>query len=174
MKKIRPPYLRYMAEPEGADTGAGGATPPAEPAAKVTDPPELGDAGKKAIDAMKAERDEAKRLAAQAQAELTKINQANETALEKAQREAQEATEGAKTATVAAFREAAVKFGGISAEDAELFLTGSDVETLTKQAARLADRTSNTPKPDLSQGGKPTPAGTPEADFASFLQGQLS
>lgn len=171
--KIRPPYLRFMAEPEGTEPGQGGATPSAD-TPKPTDPPELGDAGKKAIDAMKAERDEAKRLAAQAQAELAKINQANETALEKAQREAQEAAEGAKTATVAAFREAAVKFGGISTEDAELFLTGTDVETLAKQAARLADRTSNTPKPDLSQGGKPTPTGTPEADFASFLQGQLS
>lgn len=172
--KIRPPHLRYMTEPEGADAGQGGATPPADTGAQVTDPPELGDAGKKAINAMKAERDEAKRLAAEAQAQLAEINRANETALEKAQREAQEATEGAKTATVSAFREAAVKFGGITAEDAELFLTGSDVETLTKQAARLADRTSNTPKPDLSQGGKPTPTGTPEADFASFLRGQLS
>lgn len=47
---------------------------------------------------------------------------------------------------------------GISDEDAELFLTGTDEETLTRQAERLADRTaaagSKTPKPDPSQGAR--------------------
>ena len=60
-------------------------------------------------------------------------------------------------------REIAAKHG-ISDEDAETFLTGSDEESLTKQAQRLASlaTTSNpaTPKPDLTQGGQgaPTPA----------------
>lgn len=143
------------------------------------DPADLGDAGKKAL---KAERDRASTFEKQnreLQAQIDAINRANESAAEKAQREASEAVENAKTATVTAFREAAVKFGGISAEDAELFLTGTDADTLGKQAARLVERTSTAPapapRPDLTQGAAGTPAaGDPATDFANFLNGQLA
>lgn len=165
------------------------AAPEATTAATATDvaksetteefPADLGEAGKQAIERMKAERNEAKKQAVDLQKQIDSINQANETALEKAQRESKEAVENAAAATVTAFREAAVKFGGISAEDAELFLTGTDAETLTKQAARLVERTSTGttpgPRPDLSQGAKGTPTtGDPAQDFEHFLKGQMS
>jgi hypothetical protein len=59
----------------------------------------------------------------------------------------------------------------ISAEDAELFLTGADEETLTKQATRLKERTSPAaPRPDRSQGGKTNPPGDDDQrDFVRQL-----
>lgn len=72
----------------------------------------------------------------------------------------------------------AAKFG-ISDEDAETFLTGTDEEALTRQAERLAALSkteTNIPGPraDLSQGargGSPN-AGTPAQAFEQFLKGQ--
>lgn len=64
---------------------------------------------------------------------------------------------------------------GISDEDADLFLTGTDEETLLRQAQRLSDRkgdagAAGTPKPDLTQGGRGTPAqGSTAQQFASAL-----
>jgi HK97 family phage major capsid protein len=109
---------------------------PGEPADE-----QLGEGGKKAL---QAERDRAKELEKALNAATTKlgeIERANESTLEKAQREAQEAREALPAGITAAFRDAAVTFGGIAEEDAELFLTGTDVETLKKQAARLVERT---------------------------------
>lgn len=118
------------------------------------DPAEqLGDGGKKAL---KAERDRANDLEKQlrqATNRLDELERANETEAQRLQREAQEAREALPRGITDAFREAAVTFGGIAAEDAELFLTGSDKETLTKQAARLMERTPAGPAPDPSQGG---------------------
>jgi hypothetical protein len=154
-------------------------TPSPDPAPTPTpdpqgDPAELGDAGKKALDAERNARKVAEKQANDFKSELDKLQQANETALEKAQRVAKEAQDTAATAALTAFREAAVKFGGISAEDAELLLTGNDVETLGKQAARLVERTPTTPLPDPTQGTKGTPSsGDPAKDFASFLNGQM-
>jgi hypothetical protein len=127
----------------------------------------LGEGGKKALEAEREARKAAERERDEFKRKVDEAARANETAIEKAQREATEAREAAALAPVLAFREAAVKFGGISREDAELFLTGSDVETLEKQAARLMDRTPTTPpgpRPDLSQGGSGTKATGSTAD----------
>lgn len=69
---------------------------------------------------------------------------------------------------------------GINSDDAETFLTGTDEDTLTKQAERLAtlarsaDSTSPAPRPDRSQGGRSSPAQmTPEQEFGRFITGQL-
>lgn len=161
-----------MSEPTTDPTAA---APAPEPQGDPVAEP-LGEGGIKALAAERDARKAAEKSAADLQTKLDEINRANESLIEKAQREANEAKENATTATVTAFREAAVKFGGISAEDAELFLTGTDAETLSKQAARLMDRTPTAaPRPDLSQGGKGTPAtGSPEQDFANFLNGQLA
>ena len=100
--------------------------------------------------------------------------------------EAQRASERVKElegAVEAAQRDAlrfkvASKFG-VSDEDADLFLTGSDEETLTKQAQRLSDRTTEagqprrpTPDPTQGRGGDPAQA-SPEGDFAAFLKTQM-
>lgn len=119
----------------------------------------LGDAGKNALDRMKGERNDAKRIAADLQKQLDALNQASESALEKAQREAAEAREDAIKATSDALRFRVAAEHGISNEDADLFLTGADSDTLQRQAARLAEKApaSGTPKPDLTQGGSGKP-----------------
>lgn len=69
---------------------------------------------------------------------------------------------------------------GIGDEDAALFLTASDEETLTKQAERLAARTeasssARPPKPDANQGRPASSGPTSTADsFAEFFRANLS
>lgn len=143
---------------------------------------DLGDPGKKALSEERRARREAEKQANDLKTQLDALNRANETALEKAQREAQEAAASAASATAEALRWRIAAKHGISDEDAETFLTGTDEETLTRQAKRLAalSKTASTattqpgPRPDLTQGGKPA-AGTssPEQDFANFLQNAL-
>lgn len=142
------------------------------------DPADLGDAGKKAL---KAERDratKAERTATDLRKQLDAINQANESAVEKAQREANEAKEAATKATADALRFRIAAKHGIAEDDADLFLTGTDAETLERQAARLVERTPTTagaPRPDLTQGGKGGVTATdPAAAFAEFIKQQRS
>ena len=121
----------------------------------------LGEGGEKALRAEREARKAAERERDEFRRKVEEAERANETVIEKAQREAKEAQEAAAKAPVLAFREAAVKFGGISREDAELFLTGTDADTLTRQASRLKERTPTaptTPRPDLSQGAQQAPA----------------
>lgn len=160
-----------MSEPTNEPT----VTDPA-PQGDPVEPTDLGEGGKKAIESERTARKEAEKKAAELQKQLDAVNQANETALEKAQREAQEAREALPAGITDAFREAAVAFGGINAEDAELFLTGSDKETLAKQAARLVEKApaSGQPKPDLSQGGKGATAPTTAEQFAQALESALN
>lgn len=115
---------------------------------------QLGEGGKKALQAERERAKELEKALNAATAKLGEIERANETEAQRLQREAQEAREALPAGITAAFRDAAVTFGGIPAEDAELFLTGTDVDTLKKQAARLVERTPTSPMPDLSQGGK--------------------
>lgn len=69
---------------------------------------------------------------------------------------------------------------GISDEDADTFLTGTDEESLTKQAERLTalaktGEPTPGPRPDLSQGSHTgTPSASPAQDFANFMTGQLN
>lgn len=94
-----------------------------------------------------------------------------------------DATEAAKSEAVEARAEALryriASKHGISEDDAETFLTGTDEESLTRQAERLSALSNDTthtsgPRPDLSQGAKGTGAGSsPEQDFARFLKTQM-
>lgn len=64
---------------------------------------------------------------------------------------------------------------GISSEDAELFLTGRDEETMTTQATRLAARQAAPPskpelKPDLSQGPRGGGTSSPAQEFAEIIR----
>lgn len=138
----------------------------------------LGEGGEKALKAEREARKAAERERDEFRRKVEEANRANETAIEKAQREAKEAQDAAAKAPVEAFRQAAVKFGGISPEDAELYLTAPDVETLERQAAGLMARTANTPatpKPDLSQGGRGDKATGSTADqFAAVFDGLMN
>jgi hypothetical protein len=114
----------------------------------------LGEGGKKALVAERKAREAAEKQAAELKARLDKIEAANMSDLERAQKEAADAKEAAAKATADALRFRVAAQNGISDEDADLFLTGSDLETLTKQATRLKERTPTTPKPDPSQGAQ--------------------
>ena len=146
--------------PAATTTPAAATTP--DPPAATTDPTqgepaELGEGGKKALDAERAARKAAEKAAADLQKQLDEINRANESALERAQREAKEAQEAAAKATADALRFRVAAKHGISSEDADLFLTGTDEATLERQAARLVERTPTSPLPDPTQGGQGTP-----------------
>ena len=143
-----------MSEPTTEQTNPASTEPQGDPA--PADKP-LGENGEKALKAEREARAAAEKAADALQKQLDEINAANLSDLERAQKAAKEAQEEAARAPVQAFREAAVKFGGISREDADLFLTGSDTATLERQAARLVERTPITPRPDPSQGGNGTP-----------------
>lgn len=125
---------------------------PQEPQAdEQGDPAEaaLGDAGKRALKAERERAEKAERALSQLQNEL---QTAREQAAQVPQRVAQ------------TLRDHLVQIHQISDEDAALFLTSDDPETLLKQVTRFVQRTAavvaapTTPKPDLSQGGQQAPA----------------
>lgn len=151
---------------------------PAEPQEQQQgDPAEapLGEGGKKAL---QAERDRAKaaeQQAAEFKKRLDEIEAANLSDLEKAQKQAKEAQEAAAKATADALRFRVAAKHGITDEDADLFLTGADAETLERQAARLVARTPTAPKPDPSQGGNGgAPKGSTADQFAAAIEGAFN
>src|SRR5689334_18950764 len=96
------------------------------------DPAELGDAGKKALAAEREARKAAEKSATDLKAQLDQLSRANESAVEKATREAAEAKELVQKATLEALRFRVAAKHGISDEDADLFLHGADAETLER------------------------------------------
>lgn len=91
--------------------------------------------------------------------EFDRLQQERMTELERAQAQAREAQEAAQSAASEALRWRIAAKHGISDEDAETFLTGTDEATLTRQAERLSalNTSSTTPKPDRTQGGTGQP-----------------
>ena len=112
-------------------------TPPAEPA-----PTETVDFWKQKA------REQEKRAKANADAakRLEEIEAANKSEIEKATDKAATAEQRAATAEAEALRLRVAVKHGISLEDADLFLTGTDEETLTKQAERLTERVTDRKK----------------------------
>ena len=135
----------------------------------------LGEGGEKALKAEREARAAAEKSAAALQKQLDEINAANLSDLERAQKEAADAQALAAQAQAEALRYRVAAKHSISDEDAELFLTGSDEETLTKQAARLVDRTPTSPRPDLSQGSKgDNTSGSTAEMFAEAIEGSFT
>ena len=169
--------LRYFAAPVGEDAGA---TPPVgEPDAKPDPQDEpLGEPGKKALQAEREARSAAEKATKDLQARLDALEAEKLSDLEKAQLDAKKAAERAETAEREALRFKYAAKHGINDEDAALFLTGPDEETIGAQAKALAARSSQTPgtpKPDLSQGGAGGKvAGSTAEQFAQLLGSKLS
>lgn len=92
--------------------------------------------GERVKRAKPADYDELKAKAAQ----LDEIEQANKSEIEKIKDRAAAAERERDEAKSAALRLRIAAKHGISDEDADLFLTGTDEATLTKQAERLAQR----------------------------------
>lgn len=135
----------------------------------------LGEAGKKALQAERERAKAAEQQAAEFKRRLDEIEAANLSDLERAQKQAQEAQEVASKATAEALRFRVAAKHGITDEDADLFLTGTDAETLERQAARLVERTPTSPRPDPSQGAKgDAPSGSTAEQFAAAIEGAFT
>jgi len=186
-----------------ADPAADPADPPADPSADPADPPadpegadKLGDAGKKALDTMKGERNAAKREASaekkradELARKVQEFEDRDKSDLEKAQAEAQRAATRAEAATkravTAEVRAAASDFA--DADDAIAFLDVSsyaddageiDTEQIRTDLAGLLERKphlrkqSAAPEPEQRRGLRPDPGQgtrppTPPADYRS-------
>jgi hypothetical protein len=126
-------------------------------------------------------RTEAKANAEAAQ-KLAEFEDAQKTEAQKLADAKTAAEQDAAAARADALRwKTAAKFG-ITDAQAELFLTGADEATLTRQAEALAalkptsdTTTAPAPRADLSQGARngASTAGGPAAEFANFIGGQL-
>ncbi|WP_037183822.1 hypothetical protein [Rhodococcoides fascians] len=101
---------------------------------------QLGDGGKKALDAERKARNAAEKALKTANAELQNLKNATLSDVDRAKAEAKQAREDADKAIAESLRYRIASKHGISDEDAELFLTATDEDTLTKQAERLAGR----------------------------------
>lgn len=118
-------------------------TPQADP---TPDEP-LREPGLKALKQERAAREQAEKAAAELQKKLDEIAEQEMSEIQRAQKAAEaeaaaaaEAKAEAEKARAEALRWRIAAKHGISDEDAELFLTGSDEDTLLRQAERLAAR----------------------------------
>lgn len=136
----------------------------------------LGEPGKKALEAERAAAKEARRQVAELEARVKAYETEKMSDLEKAQTLAAEAAKRAEAAEARATRAEIATEYGITKADAELFLTGTDTETLTRQAKALAERaaTPSTPKPDLTQGRGSTVKASTESQFEEFFKSSFS
>lgn len=143
-------------------------TPQETPATEAETPPETPAETKptETVDFWKAKaREQEKRAKENAEAakRLSEIEESNKTEVQKAADRITSLEREVSTAKAEALRfKIAAKFN-VTDEDADLFLTGTDEETLTKQAERLQARAEEAgkpgkPKPDPRQGrGTDTP-----------------
>ena len=102
---------------------------------------------------------------------LDELEAEQKSEIEKANDKAVEAQRAAETAQAEALRWRVAAKHGISDEDAELFLTGTDEDTLTAQAERLTQRDSDRKKQGnhVPNEGTNTPPPKPDAK-RQFLQ----
>lgn len=117
--------------------------------------PALEDAGKKAIAAERRARAAAEKQAKQLKDRLDAIEAEKLSEQERAVKAAEDARSEAEAAKAEAIRWRIAARHGLSDEDAELFLTATDEETLNRQAERLKERTPQPAKgahvPNLGQ-----------------------
>ena len=116
------------------------------------DPQALDDPGKRALIEERARADKAEKAMKALKARLDAAEAEKLTKEEKALKDAAEAAERATRAEAEAMRWRIAARNGISDEDAELFLTGSDEETLSKQAERFKELASKPSKGNVVPG----------------------
>jgi hypothetical protein len=103
---------------------------------------------------------------------LDTIEAANKSEIEKANDKAAAAASEAAAAKAEALRWKVAAKHGVSDQDAELFLTGTDEATLTRQAERLSERESDRKKQGnyVPNEGTPNPSAKPD-ELAAFTRG---
>ncbi|WIE65948.1 hypothetical protein DEI99_005260 [Curtobacterium sp. MCLR17_036] len=121
---------------------------------------DLGDAGKKAIAAERDARKAAEKTAADLKAQLDKIEQANLSDLEKAQKRADAAEKALQATQSESLRLTIASKHGLTGDAVDL-LHGSDEAELEARAARIAALTKAPGGPVVPGVGK-TPAAAPE------------
>lgn len=104
-----------------------------------SDSPTLSDPGKKALAEERRRAAQAEKTAKALQAKLDALEAEKLSKEEKALKDAADAAQRAAAAESEALRWRIAARNGISDEDAELFLTGSDEETLSRQAERFKE-----------------------------------
>lgn len=147
----------------------------AETTTQQGDPAELGEGGKKALEAERTARKAAEKAAADLQAKLEGIERANESELDKARREAQEFREQAQQAAAEAIRFRIAAEKGIT-DNVDLILTATDEDTMRRQADLWASRTPEPtagPRPDLTQGGSGAPLALNSDGLEDALRSKL-
>lgn len=164
------------ATPEGGNTS--GETPAADEFKPITSQEDFEKALGKRLERERAKYADYADLKSKA-ARLDELEEANKTEQQKLADRLAEAEKSAERARTEALRfKIASKFG-VSDEDADLFLTGTDEETLTRQAERLAARSDEAgkpraPKPDPNQ-GRPSGGTASTADqFAAAIESQFT
>ncbi|MBB4935657.1 hypothetical protein F4561_006566 [Lipingzhangella halophila] len=174
------------APPAGPPQDPAAQQPPASPPAG--DPPQegqgqqeepLGEGGKKALQAEREARKAAEKAAAEAAARIKEFEDRDKSELQRAQ----EAQQTAEQQATQAWRDALRTAHQISDEDAETFLTGSDPETLKRQAQRLVElrgtqqqpapaAAQHTPVEHLRPGAMPNPPEPTQADQIAAAEKQ--
>ena len=163
------------ATPEGGNTR--GETPAAEEFKAITSQDELNAVIKDRIDRERAKFSDYKDVKAKA-ARLDEIEQANQTEAEKAAKRVAELEAELNNTRRDSLRLKIASAHGITdADDIDLFLTGTDEETLTRQAKRLADREADRKKNGNHaprEGNNPNPTGGGTSDLRGFARGMFS
>lgn len=132
----------------GDEAGTGDETPPSEdPQPTEPSEEELGEGGKKALQAERDARKKADKRVAELEAQLAQVGSANETAIKEAQEVARQAQEDLAAATLNASRYKVAGRFGISTEvaegeeksQAEILLTGATEDEMIAQAKIIAE-----------------------------------
>jgi hypothetical protein len=138
---------QQMSETPPSESTQDGNKPPSDPTSGAGDKPKTitmtsEQLAERLARAKPADYDDLKAKAAK----LDEIEAANKSEIEKATEKAAAAEQAAAAAKAEALRWKIAAKHGITDDDAELFLTGTDEETLTKQAQRLAERVTDRKK----------------------------
>jgi hypothetical protein len=164
-----------MEEQSMADETPAPDTETPEPVAE-SDSEQLGDPGKKALDAERKRANAAEKSLKGLQQQLADIEAAKLSDQERIALERDQAAADRDAARAELLRYRVASRFGIADEDIELFLTGTDEETLTKQAERLAERSSTKPVNGLhvpQEGRTPTVPALNSDDLESALRRKL-
>lgn len=163
-----------------ADAADGGQTTTAENTNPATDTPSdsepLGESGKKALEAERKRANAAEKNQKSLQQRIDELEAEKLSKEERANKERDQAIKDAAEARAEALRyRIATKFH-ISDEDADLFLTGTDEDTLTRQAQRLAAREDEKKPPGLyvpAEGHQPSAPALNSDGLQSALEKKL-